>query len=95
MTVMESGGASPFPVAPRTSTPSGSNLNPNARKKVKICVYCGSAPGKDPAHVEAARRLGTIMAENDISLGAFADSCDWLMSCHTHHTYESCSMLML
>ncbi|KAI1853604.1 hypothetical protein JX266_001588 [Neoarthrinium moseri] len=67
---MESGGASPFP-ASRTATPSGtSNLNPNsqANKKVKICVYCGSAGGKSPEHIEAARQLGTLMAENGISL---------------------------
>ncbi|KAH6655322.1 hypothetical protein BKA67DRAFT_534252 [Truncatella angustata] len=65
----ESGGASPFPVASRTATPSeGSRLNPNAQKKIKICVYCGSAPGSNPAHMEAARALGTKMAENDISL---------------------------
>jgi predicted Rossmann-fold nucleotide-binding protein len=45
-------------------------LGPNAQgKKVKICVYCGSAPGKDPAHIEAARELGKLMAENDIELG--------------------------
>lgn len=68
MSIMESGGASPFPTTPRTSTPSGSKLNPNAQKKVKICVYCGSAPGKSPEHIEAARELGKVMAENDISL---------------------------
>ncbi|KAK9419778.1 putative LOG family protein [Seiridium unicorne] len=65
---MESGGASPFP-ASRTSTPSGSKLNPNTQgKKIKICVYCGSAPGQNPAHIEAARELGKLMAEKDISL---------------------------
>ncbi|KAK8135871.1 hypothetical protein PG984_003811 [Apiospora sp. TS-2023a] len=67
---MESGGASPLPAfqVSRTSTPS-SNLNPNATsRKVKICVYCGSAKGNDPAHMQAARDLGKLMAENDISL---------------------------
>jgi uncharacterized protein (TIGR00730 family) len=34
----------------------------------KICVYCGSGPGADPAFVEAARRLGKILAENGIGL---------------------------
>ena len=68
---MASGGASPLPssASPRTSTPS-SNLNPNApSRKVKICVYCGSAKGNDPTHMQAARDLGRLMAENNISLG--------------------------
>ena len=34
----------------------------------KICVYCGSGPGSDPAFVEAARRLGKILAQNRIGL---------------------------
>jgi hypothetical protein len=34
----------------------------------KICVYCGSGPGTDPAFVEAARSFGKIMAENRIGL---------------------------
>jgi uncharacterized protein (TIGR00730 family) len=34
----------------------------------RICVYCGSGPGADPAFTEAARTLGTIMAENRIGL---------------------------
>jgi hypothetical protein len=34
----------------------------------KICVYCGSSPGTDPAFVEAARELGAIMAKNGIGL---------------------------
>jgi uncharacterized protein (TIGR00730 family) len=33
-----------------------------------ICVYCGSGPGADPAFVEAARALGTILARNGIGL---------------------------
>lgn len=33
-----------------------------------ICVYCGSQPGRDSAYVEAARKLGRAMAENDIRL---------------------------
>ncbi|KAL2891076.1 LOG family protein [Ceratocystis lukuohia] len=36
--------------------------------RTKICVYCGSSPGTDAAHVEAARALATAMAENDIDL---------------------------
>jgi uncharacterized protein (TIGR00730 family) len=34
----------------------------------KICVYCGSGPGSDPAFVQAARSLGKILAENGIGL---------------------------
>jgi uncharacterized protein (TIGR00730 family) len=34
----------------------------------RICVYCGSGPGSDPAFVQAARTLGTILAENRIGL---------------------------
>jgi uncharacterized protein (TIGR00730 family) len=34
----------------------------------RICVYCGSGPGSDPAFVEAARAFGTIMANNQIGL---------------------------
>jgi uncharacterized protein (TIGR00730 family) len=33
-----------------------------------ICVYCGSGPGTNPAFMEAARRFGQILAENDIGL---------------------------
>jgi uncharacterized protein (TIGR00730 family) len=33
-----------------------------------ICVYCGSGPGTNPAFMEAARRLGRILAENRIGL---------------------------
>jgi uncharacterized protein (TIGR00730 family) len=34
----------------------------------RICVYCGSGPGADPAFTEAARTLGAIMAKNRIGL---------------------------
>ena len=34
----------------------------------KICVYCGSGPGTDPAFVEAATTLGTAMAKAGIGL---------------------------
>jgi uncharacterized protein (TIGR00730 family) len=49
-----------------------------------ICVYCASGPGNRPAYVEAATRLGRVLAENGIRLvygggsvglmGAIADS---------------------
>jgi len=34
----------------------------------KICVYCGSGSGTDPAFVEAAREFGKTMAQNGIGL---------------------------
>jgi len=40
--------------------------NPN--KIRKICVYCGSGPGIDPAFVEGARAFGAILAKSGIGL---------------------------
>lgn len=57
----------PSLAASRVNTPS--NLNPNATKQTKIAVYCGSSPGHDPAHMEMARDLARVMAENNIGLG--------------------------
>jgi hypothetical protein len=34
----------------------------------KICVYCGSGPGSDPAFVDAARAFGKIIGKNGIGL---------------------------
>jgi len=34
----------------------------------RICVYCGSGPGSDPAFVEGARTLGRLMAESQVGL---------------------------
>ncbi|MBI3705761.1 MAG: TIGR00730 family Rossman fold protein [Rhizobiales bacterium] len=34
----------------------------------KICVYCGSGPGTDPAFLAAARAFGAILAQNGIGL---------------------------
>ena len=36
--------------------------------KRKLCVYCGSSSGENPAYAEAARTLGRLLAENDIGL---------------------------
>ncbi|KAI0389889.1 hypothetical protein F5Y17DRAFT_462294 [Xylariaceae sp. FL0594] len=58
---MESGGAS------RTTTPSTQDTSATT-KQTKICVYCGSAAGKSPKHVEAARALGRAMAARNIAL---------------------------
>ena len=34
----------------------------------KLCVYCGSGPGRDPVYMEAARTLGKSLAENKLGL---------------------------
>jgi uncharacterized protein (TIGR00730 family) len=34
----------------------------------KVCVYCGSSPGTDPAYVEAARAFGRILAKEKVGL---------------------------
>lgn len=33
-----------------------------------LCVFCGSSPGADPAHREAAARLGATLAANHVRL---------------------------
>jgi len=37
-------------------------------KIAKICVYCGSGPGTDPAFVAAAVAFGKVLADNGIGL---------------------------
>jgi uncharacterized protein (TIGR00730 family) len=37
-------------------------------KLKKVCVYCGSGPGTDPAFIQAARDFGTLLAKNSIGL---------------------------
>ena len=44
------------------------NRNEKPSKIRKICVYCGSGPGIDPAFVESARAFGTLLAKNGIGL---------------------------
>ena len=34
----------------------------------KICVYCGSGPGTDPAFIESARAFGATLAKNGVGL---------------------------
>jgi uncharacterized protein (TIGR00730 family) len=34
----------------------------------RVCVYAGSSPGGDPAYADAARRLGTLLAERGIGV---------------------------
>jgi hypothetical protein len=78
---MESGGYTPLSIsmpASRNGTPSlSTNVNGHGdattttmtTRQIKICVYCGSSPGNDPAHMEAARELARAMAANNIALG--------------------------
>lgn len=33
-----------------------------------VCVYCGSRPGRDPAHMTAGRALGKAIADHDLRL---------------------------
>lgn len=40
----------------------------NGTPRTKICVFCGASGGTSPAHMEAARQLGRIMAANNIDL---------------------------
>ena len=44
------------------------NERENPSKIRRICVYCGSSPGTDPAYVTAARAFGAILAKNGIGL---------------------------
>lgn len=37
-------------------------------KVSRLCVYCGSRPGNDPAYAEAATALGTAMGKRKIDL---------------------------
>jgi uncharacterized protein (TIGR00730 family) len=40
----------------------------------RLCVYCGSEPGHNPVHAEAAREFGRILAEKGIGLVYGGDS---------------------
>jgi uncharacterized protein (TIGR00730 family) len=44
------------------------NRSEKTSKIRKICIYCGSGPGTDPAFVESARAFGAVLAENGIGL---------------------------
>jgi uncharacterized protein (TIGR00730 family) len=46
----------------------GEQQNRKMSKISKICIYCGSGGGTDPAFVAAATEFGRIMAENGIGL---------------------------
>src|SRR5512134_3683182 len=34
----------------------------------RVCVFCGSSPGRDPVHVEAASRMGRTLAARGLGL---------------------------
>jgi uncharacterized protein (TIGR00730 family) len=54
-------------------------------ERLRLCVFCGSRTGTDPAFVAAARSLGRALAERDVELvygggragmmGAVAEAC--------------------
>ena len=35
---------------------------------MRVCVFCGSSPGKGPAYQDAARRVGEVFAERGVEL---------------------------
>lgn len=61
----------------------GSSYNQTVIKA--LCVFCGSNPGRRPAYAEAARGVGELLAEREITLvygggkvglmGILADAC--------------------
>ncbi len=55
-----------MPQAQRTSI--SMNKIEKGSKIRKICVYCGSGPGTDPAFIESARAFGAILAKNGVGL---------------------------
>jgi uncharacterized protein (TIGR00730 family) len=44
------------------------NDSTSTNKLRRICVYCGSSPGNDPAYVKAAREFGETLAREHIGL---------------------------
>ena len=44
----------------------------------RICVFCGSSPGARPAYIQAAQRLGKLLAERKIGM-VFGGGCVGLM----------------
>ena len=44
------------------------NRSEKSTKIRKICIYCGSGPGTDPAFVESAHAFGAVLAKNGIGL---------------------------
>ncbi len=65
----------------------GMNRIENPSKIRKICVYCGSGPGTDPAYVEAARAFGAILAKTGIDL-VYGGGGDGMMGALAHATLD-------
>jgi uncharacterized protein (TIGR00730 family) len=73
-------GKAPCPQRPRPAP-----MAPKSPPIDALCVFCGSSTGTDPAHADAARALGRILAEQGIRLvygagrnglmGIMADAC--------------------
>ena len=58
----------------------------------KICVYCGSGPGTNPAFVEGARAFGAILAKNGIGL-VYGGGGDGMMGTLAHATLDNGGMV--
>lgn len=54
----------------------------------KICVYCGSGPGTDPAYVEAAKTFGAVLAKNGMGL-VYGGGAIGLMGAVAHSVLEN------
>lgn len=56
-------------IPPGRNGPRRSSESPDQGARVNsVCVFCGSSPGLDPAYLEAARRLGGLLAERGIAV---------------------------
>jgi len=53
----------------------------------RICVYCGSGPGTDPAFIESAREFGAVLAKNGIGL-VYGGGGDGMMGAIAHATLD-------
>jgi len=40
----------------------------SAKPQYSVCVFCGSRPGKNPAYMENAHKIGTTLAQNNLRL---------------------------
>ena len=45
-----------------------SRLSPSPTPRKRVCVFCGSSPGRDPDHVAAARALGRGLVARGLEL---------------------------
>lgn len=57
----------PIKKIPSLSRPQTRNKT-RSRKRVSVCVFCGSSHGRDPAYTKAAKRMGALLAENGYDL---------------------------